>query len=212
MTPKARFQIRCITSILAGLVLVAGCSKPAAVDVVEVRATDSSSRERFATHIHEIESKPLIVVGEFDRRGKAITVSCSTCHTTREPNASTKSGEDLNEFHQGLAMNHGKLSCLSCHNAGDYDTFHLADNTTVPWSQATKLCNQCHGPQSRDYEHGSHGGMTGYWDTTRGPRVRNNCIDCHDPHSPQFPHMAPTFKPKDRFLTAPEHPEANPHE
>jgi hypothetical protein len=61
------------------------------------------------------------------------------------------------------------------------------------------LCGQCHGPQARDYAHGAHGGMTGYWDLSRGPRERNNCIDCHDPHAPAFPKVRPVFAPKDRF-------------
>ena len=63
-----------------------------------------------------------------------------------------------------------------------------------------RLCAQCHGTQARDYAHGAHGGMSGYWDTTRGEQVRNQCTHCHAPHAPAYPHMRPTFKPRDRFL------------
>lgn len=143
---------------------------------------------------------PVVDTGLTDVNGKAVTVSCSTCHATRSPNLENKTVADLNEFHGNLTMTHGSLSCLSCHNADDYDSLKLADGTRVEFTEVMTLCGQCHGPQMRDYNHGVHGGMNGYWDLTRGPRTKNNCIDCHHPHSPQFPKMQPTFKPKDRFL------------
>jgi predicted CXXCH cytochrome family protein len=99
-----------------------------------------------------------------------------------------------------MPLAHGMLACYSCHNPDDADALRLADGTSVAYPDVMTLCAQCHGTQARDYEHGAHGGMNGYWDLTRGPRTRNNCIDCHDPHSPEFPSMQPTFKPRDRFL------------
>lgn len=142
-----------------------------------------------------------------------VSASCGTCHATRSPDFTNRKPEDLDEFHQGIAFSHSSshhgadanlhntLTCLSCHNPNDYDTLRLADGTTVEYVDVMKLCSQCHGPQTRDFEHGAHGGMTGYWDLTRGPRQRNNCVDCHHPHTPQFPKMKPTFKPRDRFLS-----------
>ena len=69
--------------------------------------------------------------------------------------------------------------------------------------EAMQLCAQCHGPQTRDYRRGSHGGMQGYWDLSRGDRVRNHCVDCHDPHAPAFPRFTPLPPPRDRFPPAP---------
>ncbi|WP_339909455.1 cytochrome c3 family protein [Symmachiella dynata] len=106
----------------------------------------------------------------------------------------------MDEFHGGMAFSHGAVSCLSCHNDQDYDALKLADGRRVEFTEVMTLCAQCHGPQMIAYQHGAHGGMTGHWDLTRGPQVKNNCIDCHNPHSPQFPKMQPTFKPRDRFL------------
>jgi hypothetical protein len=100
-------------------------------------------------------------------------------------------------------MAHGELACYACHNTNDADMLQLADSTAVEYSDVMTLCAQCHGTQARDYKHGAHGGMIGYWDLSRGPRTRNNCIDCHDPHVPEFPTMQPTFKPRDRFLEPP---------
>ena len=85
-------------------------------------------------------------------------------------------------------------------HADDYDSLKLADGTRVEFTEVMTLCAQCHGQQMKDYEHGAHGGMNGYWDRSRGPQTKNNCVDCHNPHAPQFPKMQPTFKPRDRFL------------
>jgi hypothetical protein len=68
----------------------------------------------------------------------------------------------------------------------------------LPFSAVTQLCGQCHGPQKRDYDHGAHGGMTGYWDRSLGPRKRNPCTACHSPHSPAYPQVWPAPGPRDR--------------
>ncbi|NOZ41422.1 MAG: hypothetical protein GXP24_14535 [Planctomycetes bacterium] len=151
------------------------------------------------------------------QRGKPITVACSTCHASRPANFANRTPADLDEFHQDLTFAHGNVTCLSCHNPDNYDTLHLADGSSVEYSDVMTLCAQCHGPQTRDYRHGAHGGMIGYWDLSRGPRTRNNCVDCHDPHAPSFPAMKPTFKPRDRFLNSTidakkGHSEVHPHE
>lgn len=143
---------------------------------------------------------PRIETGVTDAHGNSVTVACSTCHATRQPNIHSRQASDMDEFHGELKFSHGTISCLSCHNQNDYDTLQLADGSPVAYSQVMTLCSQCHGPQKVAYDHGAHGGMTGYWDLTRGERMRNNCVDCHHPHAPQFPKMQPTFKPQDRFL------------
>lgn len=130
--------------------------------------------------------------------GRPVDAACSTCHTTRVPNAQARSAADLQEFHQGMAYAHGQQTCLSCHNASDYDTLRRADGSPVAYPRTIELCAQCHGPQYRDYQHGSHGGMTGHWDLKSGPRERNTCTDCHDPHAPAFPKVMPVFSPEDR--------------
>lgn len=161
---------------------------------------DSTSREYFPVSINRPAGPPAIHTGLLDFNGAPVTIACSTCHSMRMPNVQTRSADALDEFHQGLIYNHGSLTCLSCHNPGNYDTLRLADQSEVQFTDVMTLCAQCHGTQFRDYQHGAHGGMEGYWDLSKGPRTRNNCIDCHDPHAPAFPMMMPTFKPKDRFL------------
>lgn len=152
-----------------------------------------------AVQIRTLHGPPLVATGQRDPNGNPVGVRCVTCHANRKPNATTHSGEALKEFHQGLKFKHGNLTCLSCHHSGDYDSLRLADDRKLPFPQVMELCGQCHGPQARDYAHGAHGGMTGFWDLTKGGRTRNNCIDCHDPHAPAYPRVRPVFAPKDRF-------------
>lgn len=155
---------------------------------------------KFPVEIRKPSGPARVSTALSDAHGNRVTVACSTCHTTRQPNNQSKTVRDLDEFHVGMSFSHGTVSCLSCHNSNDYDSLKLADDSRVEFSDVMTLCAQCHGPQMNDYQHGAHGGMNGYWDRTRGPQSKNNCVDCHNPHSPQFPKMQPTFKPKDRFL------------
>lgn len=140
--------------------------------------------------------KPWVDSGKKDSRGETVMVGCATCHDTREPNFKAVNGEALNEFHKGLKTRHGDQTCLSCHNPEDYNTLKRADGRSLDFSESMQLCAQCHGPQYRDYQNGSHGGMTGHWDLKQGPRERNHCTDCHDPHHPKYPLVMPVFPPK----------------
>jgi hypothetical protein len=142
------------------------------------------------------DAQPWIDSGKKDAAGGPVMVSCATCHDTREPDLKKNDAVLLEEFHKGMKYAHGDRSCMSCHNAADYNTLKLADGTPLEFSQSLQLCAQCHGPQHRDYQNGSHGGMTGHWDLRQGPRKRNTCTDCHDPHHPAYPQVMPVFPPK----------------
>ncbi len=172
-------------------------------DVADSVAGSRDAGGLFVATIRRPDGPPRIDSGVVDPQGRSGTIACSTCHSVREPNFANRSPADLDQFHQGMAFSHGSTTCYSCHHPDDADSLRLADSTKVQYVDVMTLCAQCHGPQYRDYLHGAHGGMNGYWDLTRGPQTRNNCIDCHDPHVPAFPKMQPTFKPRDRFLSPP---------
>ena len=142
-------------------------------------------------HLHPTPEMPTVRTELENFTGATVELSCANCHSTKTPNKALKDSAALKDFHQGLTVAHGNLSCASCHNTDDYDSLHLADGTSLPFADTQQLCAQCHGPQHRDYEHGSHGGMTGYWDLSRCPRVRNTCTVCHDPHAPAYPQVLP---------------------
>ena len=152
------------------------------------------------TVVHRVITRqpetPTVATGKLSPDGTPETVSCRTCHDTQEPTPTRNNAGTLENFHQGLTYQHGQLACLSCHNSDNYDTLALANGEALPFRKTMQLCAQCHGPQHRDYTHGSHGGMTGHWDLTRGNRTRNHCIDCHDPHHPAYPQVMPVFPPQ----------------
>ena len=154
---------------------------------------------------------PRVTTDLFTPHGSAVDMACATCHAVKTPNPATTSAAQLKDFHPGMTYAHGSLSCLSCHNAGNYDTLRLANGQAVPFERAVELCAQCHGPQSRDYRNGSHGGMNGFWDLQSGPRRRNTCVDCHVPHAPAYPRVQPVFPPRDGLPPAGHQPAAIPH-
>lgn len=189
---------------LALLVLTSGVSL--AIVAAQKSATPVSapvvvekSAAQHAVVIKPGPPTPRIDTGLKDAAGQSVTASCSTCHSTTTPNVQRNTAADLFQAHRGLNYQHGALTCLSCHNAQNYDTLHLADGREVEFPDVMTLCAQCHGTQKRDFDHGSHGGMNGHWDLTKGGRIRNNCVNCHDPHHPAFPLVQPVLPPRDRI-------------
>lgn len=156
------------------------------------------------TYPTEIDEPPRVAVWDApltaDGPELAMRPACVTCHG-QTPDESWKPAPGEN-FHTSIELEHGTLVCNQCHDR-DRTVLHLADGTPVPFNDVIRLCAQCHGPQWRDYQHGAHGGMNGYWDTHQGPRTRNNCVDCHTPHDPAFKKVMPVFPPRDRHLHDP---------
>jgi len=151
--------------------------------------------------IRATNGQPMVDTGKKNADGSPVLVRCNTCHDTKKTNKFTDSGEKLSGFHKGLKFHHGQNKCISCHNPDDYESLRLADGSKVAFKNSMQLCAQCHGPQYRDYKNGSHGGMSGHWDLTQGPRVRNSCVHCHDAHAPAYPKVMPIFPPKKRAGT-----------
>ena len=168
---------------------------------------------------------PRVASDLVDGLGRPVTVGCATCHSLRayvtdeqrgdapqipvfptenEPfgapgvgDPTRRTGSTLTTFHQGLVTRHGDQACRACHQGPDYAELHLADGAAVAFTEVQTLCRQCHGPRARDFDHGAHGGMNGYWDLSRGPRERHACTTCHDPHAPAYVGMMPARGPVD---------------
>jgi len=150
-------------------------------------------------------ASPRIVTDRVDSLGRPVTAGCPTCHSLGDlgdPERRASRGAPPTQlFHQGLTVSHADIACRSCHQAPNYETLRLADNTPLPYTEVQTLCRQCHGPQGRDFDRGLHGGMNGHWDLSRGPRTRHMCTTCHDPHAPSFVGMHPARGPVDpRFI------------
>ena len=179
------------------LLLLAACraDRPA-------RSRPAPGPPTFPVEIHAPPRLIAVATGEMDAAGRPVRTACVSCHSLRPVAPIPTTMAALDEFHQGLAFTHGALSCTSCHLAGPTPALHLADGTRVDLRDAIALCRQCHGPQATDYDHGAHGGMTGSWDRSTGGQTRNHCVDCHDPHVPQFQPSWPVLPPRDRGVTA----------
>lgn len=142
-------------------------------------------------------------IGPPDLHGDPTVTPCTTCHDGDAGRPLPADAGGLAGPHVGLRLVHGTLTCGACHHPTQRESLRLADGRELALSDARTLCSQCHGPQARDYAHGAHGGMRGYWDLERGPRVRNHCVSCHDPHAPAFGSFQPAPGPRDRFLPEP---------
>lgn len=202
-----RILVLAATAAVMGVVGMAIALRAAARKPPEPMVWPVETRTNFLVSIHQPDS-PSVFSGRTNYLGEAVMVSCASCHATTTPNTVLRDASQLKQFHQGMKFNHGELSCVSCHDKNNYDALRLADGTAVEFQKVMQLCAQCHGPQWRDYRNGAHGGMNGFWDLTRGPRQRNACTDCHDPHSPGYPVVMPVFKPRPAERERAPHPEA----
>jgi len=128
-------------------------------------------------------------------------IDCAVCHArgVRPDTIAEEQGRDP-PLHEGLEPRHGDLVCASCHDPEGPSRLRLADGRTLAPGDALDLCTQCHGAKARDWRNGAHGGMQGYWDLRRGPRTRNHCLDCHDPHEPAQKRVLPVLRPRDRWF------------
>lgn len=186
------------STLLVSLTLFAACAT----------GFDDPSRELGAPVIGEptgritIHSPPglgLVDTPLRDVNGVVVGVACDTCHGPDSVGEVLAEGKANPEgMHASVDLQHGPLTCASCHDPDDRRYLRLADGTQLARADAIELCHQCHGPQFRDYTRGSHGGMTGAWDLRRGDRERNHCLDCHAAHAPRFPTVTAVFPPRDR--------------
>jgi hypothetical protein len=189
-----RYLLRALIAMV--FLILVGCSGKQHADREYGPAVETT--ERHAVEIHQPDTVGVLDTDIHDVNGLPVGISCTTCHGDRADGAFVEETVP-DDFHGGLKLEHGSVTCDSCH-AEDRTQLHLANGSKLDFDQAMNLCAQCHGVQYRDYQNGSHGGMTGYWDTRRGPRQRNSCLDCHSPHSPAYSKVMPVHPPKDRFL------------
>lgn len=182
--------------------LVGGCHAPAGDTPGSSRAGSAAqANDAHPTTVAIPASLRGLPTGRTGTDGEPIVVPCMTCHAGRDAGAALPgAAAALRGPHAGLTLEHGDNSCASCHDPERRDQLRLADGRRVELVEALALCGQCHGTQRRDYVHGAHGGMSGHWDTQAGPRTRNHCVHCHDPHRPKYPRLLPAPPPRDRFF------------
>ncbi len=201
MTISQSWRWLTATAMMVIITSASGCDTPddLAMPTVELPST---KLPRSPYKISQPASLRGIRVGT-DAEGRPIRVDCMSCHAVRDEYdvPATDSIEGLENVHAGMFYRHGAMTCRSCHDPERADRLRLADGRTIEMAEALQLCAQCHGPQVRDWQAGSHGGMRGYWDRRRGTATKNHCLDCHDPHDPRFPTWEPLPPTRDRFVT-----------
>ena len=125
-------------------------------------------------------------------------LSCQSCHHRGLPISLVSEIENSELGNNPLKDNTSFINLPW--NKDFYSKFHLGDGTKINASDVMELCSQCHGEKRNEYDHGAHGGMTGYWNRKKGTRSRLNCIDCHDAHAPKIPKFLAAPMPNYRFL------------
>lgn len=116
------------------------------------------------------------------------------------------SGPGLAQESAALGEHHSP-TCLVCHDGENRDQLRLPTSVggaTVSFNESYKQCLSCHGDKQADYYAGIHGKDVGGYGLKaksrskgRGNvRIRLQCVDCHNPHSPKRPQVTPLPPPR----------------
>lgn len=114
----------------------------------------------------------------------------------------------LSEKDSVWVLTHGgaNIWCLDCHSADHRDKLVKLNGEMVSFNESFRICGQCHGPTLRDWEAGTHGRTNGYWNREmdkEGLSQRQLCVECHNPHAPDFRGMSPLAGPVTRLKSLP---------
>jgi hypothetical protein len=127
---------------------------------------------------------------------------CYACHErTKPPPLRYDASQNLliPQEHADIVMGHGRHgrnnNCFNCHNEANLELLQTRDGRQVKFADSSQLCGSCHGPTYEDWEAGAHGRISGYMIRSLGPSKRQNCVNCHNPHSPAFPSRRPAPGP-----------------
>jgi formate-dependent nitrite reductase cytochrome c552 subunit len=127
---------------------------------------------------------------------------CYACHEKNKPPVLRYDAQQkliIPQEHSDIVMGHGEHgrnnNCFNCHNESNLTLLQPRDGRPLTFADSTPLCGSCHGPTYRDWEAGAHGRISGYWNRALGPFNRQDCVNCHNPHSPKFPPRKPAPGP-----------------
>lgn len=120
-----------------------------------------------------------------ERKSQIASFNCTECHTKPIPQLKQEQvGEKA--AHWNIKLEHAGLetmNCATCHTSNNMDNLHSLTNSEIDFNYSYKLCSQCHQKEFKDWKGGAHGKQLGGW---APPRVSNTCVNCHNPHKPQF--------------------------
>jgi len=127
---------------------------------------------------------------------------CYACHEKGKP-PTLRFDEHQNLVippeHADIVMGHGEHgrnnNCFNCHNENNLELLQSRDGRVLKFQDSPQLCGSCHGPTYEDWEAGAHGRISGFWNRTLGLIKRQDCVNCHNPHSPTFQGRKPAPGP-----------------
>lgn len=191
-----------ISILFAGCILVLLQSGPGLFAEEEGRPEADTRAAAENRDLHQVEIRTLpflgLSTGRSDVNGRPVRVPCMTCHKEIAKVSAERIRTSESTFHRHIQLKHGAKTCHTCHNPENLTQFTLADGTTLEYQDVMQLCGQCHARRLTEYENGAHGGMNGYWDLESGPRTRNHCLDCHNPHAPAISPVIPAPRIRNR--------------
>ena len=127
---------------------------------------------------------------------------CYACHDKGKP-PTLRFDEHQNliipQEHSDIVMGHGEHgrnnNCFNCHNENNLELLQTRDGRVLKFQDSPQLCGSCHGPTYEDWEAGAHGRISGFWDRKLGLIKRQDCVNCHNPHTPTFQGRKPAPGP-----------------
>lgn len=121
---------------------------------------------------------------------------CTACHAQMEPNFTPRElvAGPTSPNHR-FELNHSKrFWCLTCHDPVNRDRLRLINGTRVEFEESIQICAQCHAVVYADWQKHIHGKWVGQWKEAEPQKI---CVDCHNPHDPDFEKLVPEPAPKD---------------
>lgn len=155
----------------------------------------------------------------YERGGDTSMIECYSCH---EQGSSpvlefNEYGELIWEEHTiDFELEHGSSHlneyCYNCHNQENLEQLKNAEGMVLDITQSNVLCGGCHGTTYRDWTVGIHGRQSGFWNSELGDHKHEDCVSCHNPHSPAFQPLPPWPGPQSLRPVHPSSLDSTSHE
>ncbi|MCP5002837.1 MAG: hypothetical protein GY941_02655 [Planctomycetes bacterium] len=123
------------------------------------------------------------------RREPHFEYACNECHRIF---GTVEGRKGRIAEHVDLKLNHGSNdNCMNCHHKTNRNAYVASDGKEIPSNRPEILCSKCHGIVYRGWKIGAHGRVSGSWNFDSGGIHILVCTECHNPHDPGFPRLAP---------------------
>ncbi len=172
-----------------------------AQDTAPVSSLPYLAMEDYLPLVDRATQTPLEGVFVRTRTEDLVSYPCSTCHTEPVDVLKQASQAEGQLAHWDVELDHADqttLTCTTCHNVdpttSDVDTLRTLTGGSLSFDASYQLCAQCHADAYEEWVGGAHGKRVGGW---APPRVIQSCVECHNPHQPQWDIRWPAMRPQE---------------